>query len=111
MVIRAVTFKPTPHIVSSAFVHTGIFNTDDGNVCVSVAMQQPLHSQWDPVSDRYRRLTPAVGGAPGPVAEETQIRRGHKQGAHGLLPESLEDPPEMSRPLYCRIRLAFLHHQ
>ncbi len=89
---------------------TYIWYTDDANVCVSVAMQQPLHSQRDSVSDRYRRLTPAVGGAPGPVAEETQTGRGHKQGSYGLLPESLEDSPEMSRPLNCRICLAFLHH-
>ncbi len=87
-----------------------LWYTDDANVCVSVAMQQPLHSQRDAVSDRYRRLTPAVGGAPGPVVEETQTGRGHKQGSHGLLPESLEDSPEMSWPLHCRICLAFLHH-
>lgn len=45
------------------------------------------------------------------MVEETQAGRSHQQSTSGVLPEGLEDPPEVSRPLYRWIRAAFFHHK
>lgn len=80
---------------------------------LTTALQQPLHPQWDPVprGPWSRRWTAALGGEAGPVVEETQAGRSHQQSTSGLLPEGLEDPPEVPRPLYRWIRAAFFHHK
>lgn len=69
---------------------------------VTTALQQPLHSQWDPVPSgpRSSGWPAAVGGQTRPVAEEAAAGWSHQQGASGFLPEGLEDPAEVSRPVY-----------
>lgn len=80
---------------------------------LTTALQQPLHSQWDPVpcGPWSRRWTAALGGEAGPVVEETQAGWSHQQSTSGVLPEGLEDPPEVSRPLYGWICAAFFHYE
>lgn len=80
---------------------------------ITTALQQPLHPQWDPFScgPRSRRRSAALGGEAGAVVEETQAGRSHQQGTCGVLPEGVEDPSEVSRPLYRWIRAAFFHHK
>lgn len=45
------------------------------------------------------------------MAEETQAGWSHQQSASGLLPEGLEDPAEVSRPVHRWIRVTFFYHE
>lgn len=45
------------------------------------------------------------------MAEETQAGRSHQQSTNGLLPEGVEDPAEVPRPLHRRIRVAVFYHE